>query len=353
MVAGEGAGHPVGPIVTVGQDFRRRLVDSDVAVTEAYAVRTRRRPFLAPLLAALVVLAAVAVSAPAGAATATYSFKRLSSPARTQVFSVKTGKLVATFTDGTRTVNLVGPSRTFAEPTYTTATVTTTAWVRLLSAPFTGTVDQRWLTARLGDTSPDVLALSMQYIVGAPAIVSGGLQIAGDAAYGPLLSDGTRGEGSDFNDYLGVTWTYSSSSDAPEVDQFRSLDCSGFIRMVLGYRAGLRLTLSPDGGVSLPRRAFEQAASAPGILVIPNTGVVPSSRAALAPGDLVFFDADSGDGTQIDHVGMFLGRDSGGSDRFISSRKSANGPTIGDLSGRSVLNGTGYYATAFRAARRV
>ena len=59
------------------------------------------------------------------------------------------------------------------------------------------------------------------------------------------------------------------------------------------------------------------------------------------------------DGTAIDHVGIFLGRDDVGNDRFISSRKTANGPTMGDLAGRSVLNGTGYYASAFRTARRV
>ena len=37
----------------------------------------------------------------------------------------------------------------------------------------------------------------------------------------------------------------------------------------------------------------------------------------LAPGDLVFFDADSSDGTQIDHVGIYLGRDTGGNYRFF------------------------------------
>jgi cell wall-associated NlpC family hydrolase len=48
-------------------------------------------------------------------------------------------------------------------------------------------------------------------------------------------------------------------------------------------------------------------------------------------GDLVFFDADSKDGSQIDHVGMYLGRDSEDHHRFISSRKRADGPTMGDL----------------------
>lgn len=314
--------------------------------------RVRDRAIAASLALAALALAVPGVGTSAGAAT-TYKLQKLSSPNRTLVYSG--GALVATFTNGSRTVTLAGPSRTFAEPTYTTASVTTTTWVRLLNAPFTGTVDTAWLTARRADTSPDVLALTMQYIVGAaPRVNGGGLQIAGDAAYGPLQADGTRAEGSDFNDYLGVPWTYpSGTTDAPETDQFRSLDCSGFMRMVLGYRSGVPLSISPSAGTTLPRRAFEQEASGPGILVIPNTGVAPASRSKLAAGDLVFFDAATDDGTRIDHVGMYLGRDSLGYDRFISSRKTANGPTLGDYGGRSALSGTGLYATSFRSARRI
>ncbi|MFM8303655.1 MAG: NlpC/P60 family protein [Actinomycetota bacterium] len=283
----------------------------------------------------------------------TYTTRTLSAPSRVAVY--RGTSWVATFTVGSRTVTLAGPARTFAEPANTTATVTGTTWVRLLSAPFTGTVDQTWLTARLSDLSPDVLALTMQYLVGGAPILDGaGVQIAGDAAYGPLQADGTRAEGSDFNDYLGVAWTYPSGTvDAPEADQFRALDCSGFMRMVLGYRSGVPLSLSSSGGTTLPRRSFEQEAAGPGITVIANTGVVPASLGALAPGDLVFFDASTDDGTQIDHVGMYLGVDDGGHPRFVSSRKTANGPTLGDLGGRSTLDGTGLYALAFRSARRV
>jgi hypothetical protein len=35
------------------------------------------------------------------------------------------------------------------------------------------------------------------------------------------------------------------------------------------------------------------------------------------------------------------------------SRKSIDGPTLGDYSGKSILNGAGLYATAFRASRRL
>jgi cell wall-associated NlpC family hydrolase len=93
--------------------------------------------------------------------------------------------------------------------------------------------------------------------------------------------------------------------------------------------------------------------SAPGVVTVPNTGKQVTSFAKLSPGDLVFFDVSTDDGTRIDHVGMYLGVDAGGNQRFISSRKSINGPTLGDYRGTSILNGTGLYASSFRAIRRL
>ncbi len=259
---------------------------------------------------------------------------------------------VATFTVGARTVSLRGPRRSFAEST-TTATVATTAWVRLLDQPFTGTVDHAWLTARLADTSDDLLEFARQYSAGAPERRdASGSRVAGDASYGPLLADGTRQEGSDFNDFLGVPWRYGTRTDQPEAHQYGALDCSGYVRVVFGYRAGIPVSLDPDGA-SLPRRAVQMSDAGPGVVVIPNTGARPSALSALSPGDLVFFDASTDDGTLIDHVGIFLGADSTGAPRFLSSRKSADGPTMGDVRGRSTLSGTGLYATTFRAARRL
>lgn len=322
------------------------------------AFRSRRAAgvlFTAMIMSAMVWAPAQARSKHTTTATTTmtYSTQRLSNPART-VVSSSTGAWLATFTDGARTVNLAGPKRTFAEST-TTATVSTNVWVRLLAKPFSGSLDVTWLTSALSDTSRDLLTTAMQYKTGAPAIVNGaGMQIAGDASYGPLQADGTRPAGSDFNDYLGISWAYPSGTvDAPEADEFRSLDCSGYVRMLFGYRSGVQLSLSPDGGTSLPRHSWDIAASGPGVLVIPNTGAAPGSRAMLQPGDVVAFDASTTDGTRIDHVGIFLGRDSLGHDRFISSRKTADGPTLGDLGGRSVLDGTGLYAVSFRTARRI
>ena len=101
------------------------------------------------------------------------------------------------------------------------------------------------------------------------------------------------------------------------------------------------------------RRAVQMSASAPGVVVIADTGTRPAGLGALLPGDLVFFDASTDDGTLVDHVGIYLGVDSAGAPRFLSSRKGADGPTMGDVRGRSTLSGSGLYATSFRAARRL
>ena len=280
-----------------------------------------------------------------------YTYTRPSNPDRTQARDSQ-GNWLATFTDGARTVALAGSARTFAEPAYTTATVNSQTWVRVLPTPFSGQVDEAWLTQKLADTSPDILQTGMQYIYQAPTIYDGSLRIAGDADYGPLQSDGTRAEGSDFNDYLGLPWTYGTTTDQPESSQFGSLDCSGFQRMVWGYRSGLPLALDPDGA-GIPRRSFQIYDFAPGIIVVQNTGAQVTDFSKLQPGDLVFQDAATDDGTQIDHLGIYLGLDSAGEHRFLSSRKKVNGPTMGDYYGKSVLNGTGLYATSFRGVRRL
>jgi cell wall-associated NlpC family hydrolase len=160
----------------------------------------------------------------------------------------------------------------------------------------------------------------------------GDLQIAGDAAYGPLPPDGTRDEGADFNDYLGLRWLYPNDApDRPEADQYRCLDCSGY----------------------MPRRSFELYAGATGIILIPNIGTQVADLDLLDVGDLVFFDVESDDGARLDHVGMYLGTDAAGAHRFVSSRATAHGPTFADAGGRSILDGTGTYARRFRGARRL
>ncbi len=296
-----------------------------------------------------------AMAAPKGSGSSTSSdglvYRRMTSPART-VVSMASGQWVATFTDGAATVTIAGSERTFSEPSATSA-VRSTTWVRVLPAPFTGTVDTAWLTATRADTSPDVLALATQYLAGAAEVRdASGLLVSSDASYGPLLADGTRQEGSDWNDYLGVDGVYGGTIDAPEPHQAGALDCSGYLRMLWGRRAGMPLTLAPDGR-AIPRRAHEIQQSAPGFVTITNRGSQVTSFDRLAPGDLVFFDAATDDGTQIDHVGMYLGPDTAGRHRFVSSRKAIDGPTMGDYRGMSVLDGSGLYAKAFRSARRL
>ena len=315
-----------------------------------------RRVVVAVVLVAVLVVGGIAPTSSAGRngpkdpTSTSMLFTRAKDPARTVVTN-STGTWVATFTDGSRTVALAGPARTLAEPGVD-ATITSTTWVRLLATPFADKVDQTWLAAATADQSPDVLATSLEYVAGAATTTDAGLVISSDASYGPMQADGTRQEGSDWNDYQGVNATYAGIVDRPEPAQIGSLDCSGFLRMLWGIRNNIPLTLNPDG-IALPRRAVQMAASAPGILVVQNQGRQVTDFRRLQPGDLVFFDAASDDGTDIDHAGMYLGVDNGGSHRFVSSRKSIDGPTMGDHAGRSVLDGTGLYATAFRAVRRL
>lgn len=254
-------------------------------------------------------------------------------PVQVEFFDPRHAAWLACFTVGAHTVLLRGPPRRFREAGHVVAHA---AWVRLSSEPFGGRdLDPDWLAQALAANAhrePDVLAIAMQYI--------------GDAAsYGPLIG-GTREEGADFNDYLGLTWQYPDEpADPPEQRQAGCMDCSGYVRMVYGYRSRMALCRAPrDDRAAIPRRAHEMASHAPGVEI---------PRADAVPGDLVFFDADAGDGRQIDHVGIYMGRDSKGQRRFISSRKRADGPTMGDTGGRSVLDGDGFYAAAFRKVRRL
>jgi cell wall-associated NlpC family hydrolase len=86
---------------------------------------------------------------------------------------------------------------------------------------------------------------------------------------------------------------------------------------------------------------------------MPNTGKRARELDRLLPGDLLFFNAGPVQGANIEHSGMYLGVDDRGHHRFISSRTTANGPTMGDLGGESILDGTGYWALRWRTARRI
>jgi cell wall-associated NlpC family hydrolase len=276
----------------------------------------------------------------------------------------------ATFTFGAYTVRTRGPARSLAHPG--SPAVEHTTWVRTYPGPFDGkrSLDRRWLDLALAanqDGVADVLALALAYCEGAADVWLGEpphrLRIAGKAAYGP-----GNEEGSDFNDYLGLRWTYpNGESDEPEDDpdgsQHGCLDCSGFVRMVLGYRHHLPgsgypgrvpLSLQPTADRStLPRRAHQILRDGPGVVIVHPDGRQVIDLSPIGVGDLVFFDGDTGDGAAIDHVGIFMGIDGAGHHRFISSRKTPRGPNMSDVGYPSILDGNAHYARRFRAVRRV
>ena len=303
---------------------------------------------------------AVTIDSPAepGAAN-TLRYERLAGPDRTVVRNGG-GDIVATLTDGARTSVLAGPARTFAEPAHTTAVINSTVWVRLLPQPWAAGAENQpwfrpWLDKTLADRGPDVLGVAMDYVHGAAAVKDAkGVRVRGDASFGPTAPTGTgRLERSDFYDYLGVGWTFPDAG-AVTAEQFRygSVDCSGFVRLVYGYRLGYPLRGTNAAGPGLPRRAYAIADLGPGVALIRNQQKRATEYELLLPGDLVFFEAEDGE-EQIDHSGIYLGTDTDGHYRFVSSRERANGPTFGDLGGTSLLDDGGFYSTGFRAARRI
>jgi cell wall-associated NlpC family hydrolase len=288
-----------------------------------------------------------------------YTFERLENPPRTIARDAKS-VVAATMTDGARTVVLTGPSRTFSEPKATTAQVTTNAWVRLAPQAWQKGGESAewfrpWLTNALSDNSPDALAVAMEYLDGAAAQKdTEGTRFRGDAAFGPVAATGAgRLERSDFYDYLGVPWNFADGTRAkPDTKHYGAVDCSGFVRLVYGYRMEYPLLGTNSPGPGLPRRAYAIAEFGPGITPVANTGRRSTAYNALQPGDLVFFEVEGG-ADELDHTGIYLGTDSDGRHRFMSSRERINGPTLGDVGGTSLLDDGGMYSRGFRAARRI
>lgn len=286
-----------------------------------------------------------------------FVFSRRDNPGRT-VVTDQQDVIVATFTDGARATAIAGPVRTFSEPRFTYASVQTATWVRIAPQPWHSGAEQQpwvrpWLAAMLTDTSPDVLAVATEYMQDAPDVVDGdGLRIAGNASFGPEISETRRAIGADFYDYLGVSWEFADGvSKKPSDEQYSALDCSGYLRLVYGYRHGYPLQWDSGPGPGLPRRANDMATIGPGTMLIPDRGERPTELDRLQAGDLLFFTTD--DEPDIDHSAIYLGRDTDGLHRFISSRATPNGPTLGDMGGPSVLDGDGFFAERFRTARRI
>ncbi|PNE40825.1 NlpC/P60 family protein [Streptomyces noursei] len=298
------------------------------------------------------------------------TWERLKNPDRS-VLRGEGGQVLATFTDRSRTATLKGPSRTFAESTNTATRVVTEDWVRLMPRAWrAGAEEERWFQDWFrkyrGSQEEDLFAVAFQYVAGAPVKKDPqGIPYAGDAKFGPVNPDLTRHRGtplleqSDFFDYLGIPYTFrDGTAKRPERARYRAVDCSGYMRLVFGYRA--RYPLAPvDGkGDGLPRTANGMGRSHLGADVIPLSGpgpwyARPQNIDVLQPGDLVFFKMDRHTGERLDHVGLYLGPDTEGHKVFISSRKEVNGPTIGDTGGVSRLDGNGFYAQLLRNAKRL
>ncbi|GAA0924459.1 NlpC/P60 family protein [Virgisporangium aurantiacum] len=289
------------------------------------------------------------------------TYQRVADPNRT-IAKDAAGRTVAVFTDGARSVRLSGPVRRFAEPKFTTATVTTDAWIRLAPQEWKAGEEKAawykpWITAALADKAPDALAVAMQYVQGAPEQKDAkGVRFAGDADFGPFSEtdpDG-RAENSDFFDYLGIQYQFSDGGRSqPQADRNGDLDCSGFVRIVYGYRLGYPVRSQNTAGAGLPRRAFAMSQFGPGVAIAADKGTQVRDFNRMQNGDLVFFNLDPSDGTQADHSGIYLGVDDAGHHRFLSSRSKANGPTFGDFGGPAILDGGGHFATKFRTVRRL
>ncbi|MFF7646132.1 NlpC/P60 family protein [Streptomyces canus] len=245
-------------------------------------------------------------------------------------------------------------------------TVTHGDWVRVLPEPFDGTWTaalEQTIRGWAGSTVPDVLAYAAMFLGGAAQVTAGagpaqGGQVLGEAGYGYLDAQGFRLEGADFHEYMKAGWTFPDGTcTGPSSKQVGNLDCSGYTRMVYGYHLGVPLAAGEDtSGTRLPRASRHMADYAPGVVVDRTTGTTPPTAALLQPGDLVLFNADSSDdgvSLTVDHVGIYLGRDDGGERRFLSSRKTVNGPTMSDLGGASLLDGSGTYAKTLHTVRRI
>ncbi|WP_406174530.1 NlpC/P60 family protein [Streptomyces sp. NBC_00996] len=298
-------------------------------------------------------------------ATGKQTWERLNDPARSVLRDAK-GAVIATFTDGARTATLKGQSRTFSEPVNTSTKVVTDDWVRLMPEPWTkGAQNQQWFKdwfkEYYGSQEDDIFAIAFQYVQGAPVKKdSAGVPYAGDAVFGPYKADGVdRLEQNDFYDYLGIPYTFRTGTtmDARK-ERYRALDCSGFMRMVWGYRSRYPLMATDTLGDGLPRSANGMARSKVGVDIIKLRGPAPwytrpTNIDMLQPGDLLFFKMDHRTADHIDHVALYLGLDTEGHKVFVSSRKEQNGPTIGDKGGVSRIDGNGFYAGLFRSAKRL
>ncbi|MFE4638609.1 NlpC/P60 family protein [Streptomyces sp. NPDC056773] len=247
--------------------------------------------------------------------------------------------------------------------------VTHSHWVRLLDTSYDGTwtpAVEAAVRGWAGSLAPDALSYAAMFLPGAPQVTSGwkqpvGAQVFGKAGYGKTDEEGVRQVGADFHEYMGQPWQFPDRAGlkTAEAGQVGNVDCSGYVRMVYGYHMGVPVY---EGGVTskkgLPRFSGAMVEEAPGARIAAKgaDGKALAANVAIQPGDLVLFDANApkaGDDYTVDHVGIYLGTDADGLRRFVSSRKSCNGPTMADVSGPSLLDGSGEYALSLRTVHRI
>ncbi|MFI8448460.1 NlpC/P60 family protein [Streptomyces erythrochromogenes] len=245
-------------------------------------------------------------------------------------------------------------------------TVTHSTWVRVLPTPFDGSWTpalEQTIRSWAGSPSPDVLSHAGAFLAGAPAVTTSatpaaGKQVMGKAGYGYLDPQGYRYEGADFHEYMNLGWTFPDGTyTGPSSKQVGNLDCSGYTRMVYGYHMGIPVAAGEDTTKTrIPRKSRHMVDHTPGVRIDQTDGTNPPAAQQLQPGDLLLFNADSGDDTAtatVDHVGIYLGVDTAGKRRFLSSRKTGHGPTMSDLGGASLLDGTGTYAKKLHTVHRI
>ncbi|MFC0507803.1 NlpC/P60 family protein [Micromonospora costi] len=292
-----------------------------------------------------------------------YELVERNRPERTEVRRRSDKALVATLTVGARTVVVAGPHRQFAEPSSTPAVIDSTSWVRVAPQAWQPqrSEDEKfagWLLDQIEDESPpiDVLGATMQYLADAPdGRNRDGVRYIGDAGFGYVHSADER-DGADFYDYLEIPWKFSDTGKAkPSKRWDRDLDCSGYVRLIYGYRFGIPLLNGPVSTTvnGLPRTAASMAAYARSVLIAAGRtpSRPPTDLSTLLPGDLVFF-ALHDDPNLITHSGIYLGKDTDGGMRFVSSRGTVDGPTFGDVRGDGVVD-SGYFGDRLRRVIRL
>jgi hypothetical protein len=269
-------------------------------------------------------------------------------------------KKIATLTEGARMVVFEGKARTFTEPDNTKAQVISNTYVRIApKAWFTGAHTEKWFYMwffkMLTTKDDDILGIAMQYLDGTPIKRDkDDVPYAGDAGFGLVRTSDTV-DGADFYDYLGIPWKWQDGTvSRPSSRWYRKVDCSGYLRLVYGYRGGIETFRENTYVDGLPRTAFAMATLAPSVLIAkgstPSKSPSDSDLVHLLPGDAVFF-ALHKDPDFISHSGVYMGDDTRGHMRFVSSRTSINGPTFGDFTTKSIFD-EGFFRSRLRRVVR-